>query len=184
MTTGSTVKRLLFFFVFAFLFGLHYTAKAQNDDPWIGTWTSVSYKDVDWDKFTDEYEEIIFARFKRIIRITLNGNQYQVRSKFIKLGDPDYVAYARPIQVIKVEGNTMWLESYLEKDPFYVNDKVDSYSDITYRMKLTLNNGVLHYSFYEYYTQDYNNRMNYTGSRTVKVKVTDGDELDLFKDDW
>lgn len=169
--------------VLIFLLGFFTVADAQEQDPWVGTWTSESYRDIDWENSPEE--EIIYATFKRIIRITYGNGQYQVRSKIIKIGDPDYVRYALPLIVKEANGNIMLLESFLEKEPFYVNDIVKSYSDITYRMRLSLNNGVLHYSFYEYYADDYNSRMVYTGSRTVKVKGNlDGDNLDLYNDDW
>ena len=169
--------------VMILLFGVLSTAFAQEKDPWVGTWTSESYRDIDWENSPED--EIVYATFKRIIRITYGNGQYQVRSKIIKIGDPDYVHYARALIVKEVNGNIMLLESFLEKEPFYVNDTVKSYSEITYRMRLSLNNGILHYSFYEYYAEDYNSKMVYTGSRTVKVKGSlDGDNIDLYNDNW
>ena len=86
-----------------------------------------------------------------------------------------------------MSGNTMWLESYIKKEPFRVNGVIDEYSDITYYYKLTLNNGTLHYSFYKYHSVDYDRNMRYKGESDYDASVlfrSIGSELDLFNDDW
>lgn len=157
------------------------TVFAQGADPWVGTWTSESYKDIDWDNSPED--EIVYASFKRIIRITKNDGEYTVRSKIIKVGDPDYTYYSPAFTIKKVEGNNMWLESYVEKSPFTVNGKIDSYRDVTHRFKLSLKHGLLHYSYDEFHYVEYNDRMVYKEQGTVKVGGA-GSNLDLFTDDW
>jgi len=166
-------------------------AMAQEQDPWVGTWTSESYTDMDWENSPKDsegtYTEIINTDYKLVIRITKNGDQYNVRAKTIKVKDPTYSKYHSPLIVKRFEGNTMWLESYVKKDPFTVNNGngwiIDSYSDITYYIKLTINNGVLHYSFYQMYTVKYDRNMNYKGEKDIKPSSRSS-ELDLFNDDW
>lgn len=179
MTTGSTMKRLITAFVL--ILGLLNHARAQDIDPWLGTWTSESYKDIDWDNSPGE--GIVYATFKRIIRITKSNGLYNVRSKIIKVGDPDYTWYSPSFNVKQVNGQIMWLESYIEKTPFSVNGKIESYRDVTHRMQLSLKQGILHYSYYEFYYIEYNSRMSYKEQGTVKVRG-DGTELDLFNDEW
>ena len=157
------------------------TVLAQGADPWVGTWTSESYKDIDWDNSPGE--EIVYASFKRIIRITKNEGEYTVRSKIIKVGDPDYSYYSPAFTIKKVEGNNMWLESYVEKSPFTVNGKIDSYRDVTHCFKLSLKQGILHYSYEEFHYVEDNSRMIYKEEGTVKVGGA-GSNLDLFTDDW
>ena len=162
------------------LFGLLTTAFAQEQDPWVGTWTSESYRDIDWDSPDDG---VVYTTFKRIIRITKSDEGYNVRSKIIKTGDPDYVFYSPAMVVRKVQGSSMWLESYVDKQPFTVNGKIDSYRDVTHRYKISLSQGVLHYSYYEYYYIEYNRRMVYKEQGVVDVGGA-GAELDLFNDNW
>lgn len=101
------------------------------------------------------------------------------------MGNPDDVSYSLPYVVIRVDNNEMWLESYLEKDPFYVNGEIDSYEDITYKFKLSLHNDRLHYSFYEFDRKRFNNKMQFLGSDTVKFPHhASGNELNLFSDEW
>lgn len=171
-------KRFLAFVASLLLF---YIASAQETDPWVGTWTSESYQDVDWDNSSGE--GLVDAYYKRIIRITKTNDGYSVRSKLIKVGDPDYTFYNRPMVVKKVDGSTIWLESYIEKEPFSVNDKIDSYRDVTYRFKLTLKQGLMHFSYYEFDYTEYDRRMAFKESGTVKVGGA-GSSLELFTDDW
>ena len=154
---------------------------AQENDPWVGTWTSESYQDIDWDK--SQGGGIVYANYKRIIRITKTNDEYNVRSKLIKVGDPNYTYYNPSIAVIEVDGTNMWLESYVERSPFTVNDRIDSYRDFTHRYKLTLKQGVMHFSYYEYSYTIYDKGMTFKEKGTKKVGG-EGTSLDLFSDDW
>lgn len=170
------------------------TAMAQEQDPWVGTWTSESYTDMDWENSPKDSEgtstEIINTDYKLVIRITKSGDQYNVRAKTIKVKDPNYSSYHKPFTIKRISGNTMWLESYVKKLPFTVDygkgPFVESYSDNTYYYKLTLNNGILHYSFYKYHSVDYDKNMRYKGEEDYDASVYSprGSELDLFNDDW
>lgn len=166
------------------------TAMAQEQDPWVGTWTSESYTDMDWENSPKDSEgtftEIINTDYKLVIRITKSGDQYNVRAKTIKVKDPNYSSFHKPFTIKRISGNTMWLESYLKKDPFRVNGVIDEYSDITYYYKLTLKDGTLHYSFYKYHSVDYDRNMRYKGEEDYNASVYSprGSELDLFNDDW
>ena len=164
------------------------TAMAQDQDPWVGTWTSESYTDMDWENSPKDSEgtftEIIRTDYKIVIRITKSGDQYNVRGKTIKVKDSSYSSYHRPYTVKRVEGNTMWLESYLKKDPFTVNKQIDSYSDVTYFFKLTLNSNILHYSFYKFHSIEYDRYMRYKGEDTTDCSTMVGCDLNLFNDDW
>lgn len=158
---------------------------SQDIDPWVGTWTSEAYRSMDWENKSDD---LVYADYKLVIRITKNGNQYLVRGKTIKVKDPSYSSYHRPYTVTWIEGNTMWLQSFIEKDPFTVDygdgPFVESYSDNTYYYKLTLNNGTLHYSYYKVHSVEYDRNMNYVDERSLTTKDVHGSELDLFNDDW
>ena len=157
------------------------TVVAQENDPWVGTWTSVSYRDVDWDNSPGE--DLNYANFKKVIRITKTNEGYNVRLKVIKVGDPNYTFYYPAMTVKKVEGSNMWLESYDEKVPFTVNDRIDSYRDCTHRYKLTFKQGGMHYQYYETYYTEYNRQMAFKKNGTIKWGGA-GDSLELFTDDW
>lgn len=180
------MKRLLFVSMLS-LFCLT-TITAQDQDPWVGTWTSESYTDMDWENSLKDSEgtftEIINTDYKLVIRITKNGDQYNVRAKTIKVKDPTWANYHRTYTVTQVTDNTIWIESYKKKEPFKVNGQIDSYSDITQYTKLTLNNGSLHYSYYKVYSVDYDINMNYQGEDTMDVSNWKGHSLDLFNDNW
>ena len=179
-------------FILAIVALLSILSFAQDHDPWVGTWTSESYRDMDWEKSPKDsegtYQEIINSDYKLVIRITKNGDQYNVRAKTIKVNDPNYSLYHRPFTIKRKVGNTMWLESYVKKDPFTVDygngPFIESYSDNTYYYKLTLNNGVLHYSYYKVYSIEYDRNMNYKGEETLNASDLRGSNLDLFCDDW
>lgn len=163
-------------------------AVSQDQDPWVGTWTSESYSDMDWENSPKDsegtYQEIINTSYKLVIRITKSDGQYNVRAKTIKVSDPNYSSYRRPFTVKRMTGNTMWLESHVKKEPFRVNGVIDEYSDITYYFKLTLKDGILHYNHYKFHSVDYDRNMNYKGEETTNVSDWRGNELDLFNDDW
>lgn len=166
-------------------------ATAQSQDPWVGTWTSESYRDMDWENSPKDSEgtftEIINTDYKLVIRITKSGEQYNVRAKTIKVKDPSYSSYHRPFTIKGMSGNTMWLESYVKKLPFTVDygsgPFVESYSDNTYYFKLTLNNGTLHYSFYKIHSVKYDRYMQYKSEEDYAPSGNDI-ELNLFNDDW
>lgn len=163
---------------------------AQDQDPWVGTWTSESYSDIDWkaSKETGEDGPLVYASYKLVVRITKSGDQYNIRAKTIRPDDPNYSSYHRPFTIKRMAGNTIWLESYVKKDPFTVDygngPFIESYSDNTYYYKLTLKDGVLHYSYYKVYSKDYDRNMNYKGEDTMNVSDMRGSNLDLFNDDW
>lgn len=160
---------------------------AHSQDPWVGTWTSESFNDTDWENSPRDSEgsitKLIYIDYKLIIRITKNSDKYTVRAKIIKVKDPSDVTYQSAYTVTRVTENAIWLEQYEKKRPFRINGQVDSYSDITRYTKLTLNNGILHYSYYKIHFVDYDRNMIPTNEgfddRTPKWS-----ELDLFNDDW
>jgi len=166
------------------------TCIAQEQDPWVGTWTSESYSDIDWkaSKETGDDGPMVYASYKFVVRITKNGDKYNVRAKTIRPDDPNYSSYHLPFTIKRMAGNTMWLESYVKKDPFTVDygkgPFIESYSDNTYYYKLTLNNGTLHYSYYKVHSIDYDKNMNYKGEETMNTSDFRGSNLDLFNDDW
>lgn len=161
---------------------------AQEQDPWVGTWTSESYSDMDWENSPKDsegtYQSIINTDYKLIIRITKNANQYNVRAKTIKVNDSNYSSYHNAYTVTNVDQNTMWLEQFIEKKPFYSNGVIDEYSDMTKYTKLSLNNGVLHYSYYKLHVVDYDKNKRYKGEKTYYEFFGAGAELNLFNDDW
>lgn len=169
------------------LFGLS-MAYAQEQDPWVGEWTSEAYSDVDWEstsKSSDGSFDISYTQYKKVIKITLHGSSYMVRMKIIKVDDPSYTKYSQPLKVASFDGETMELTSYVEKEPFTVNGEVDSYSDITYYTRLTLSDGVLYYHFYKWHSVNYNRQMRYTDEEDFyTTKTSSGTRLRFFNDIW
>lgn len=158
-------------------------AFAQEQDPWVGEWTSEAYTDIDWERTPED--DIKYTSFKKILKITKHGDTYMVRSKTIKVDDPSYVSYGLPMTIYSLEDNTMELRSYLEKEPFYVNGEVDEYKDITYYYRLTNVDGVLYFHFYKYYSVNYNRYMRYTDEKDHYVPSTNSSSnLRLFNDNW
>ncbi len=178
------MRKLLFILV---LITLPLAGTAQENDPWVGTWTSESYRDWDPDNQNNS-DELVYTDYKLIIRITKNGDSYNVRAKTLKVKDPSYSFYHDPFTVKRLAGNSMWLESYAKKVPFTVDygygPKIDSYSDNTYYYKLTLNNGVLHYSYYKVYSVEYDPNMRYRKEETLNTRDIRSSELNLYNDDW
>ena len=180
------MKKIAFF---ALVLLIPFVTIAQAQDPWIGDWTSESYSDIDWDASnatkdaTGTIQEVIHANFRLVIRITKNGDQYYARSKTLKINDPSFVSYRLPLTVTSVDGNTMYLESFVSKDPFRVNGEIDEYSDITYYFKLTLDNGVIHYHYYRCHSVDYDRNLRYKGQEDIPTFYNDS-KLDLFNDNW
>lgn len=162
----------------------------KEQDLWVGTWTSVGYSGIDWDasRATGPDGPLVYANYKKVFRITKNGEQYVIRGKTIKVNDPNDTSYHRPYTVKRMAGNTMWLESYVKKDPFTVDygngPFIESYSDNTYYYKLTLNNGIMHYSHYKIYSVEYDRNMNYKSEETMNVSDHRGNDLELYTDDW
>ena len=111
-----------------------------------------------------------------------------LRAKTIKVNDPNYASYHKPLTITRMDDNNMWLESYVKKMPFTVNygngPYIESYSDNTYYYRLTLNNGTLHYSYYKVHSVEYDRNMRYKKTDTMDVAGMRGSELDLFNDDW
>lgn len=161
-------------------------ATAQSQDPWVGTWTSESYKALDSESEGQEY-----TNYRYVIRISKNGDNYFVRAKTIKVADPESAiyndAYGIKNSQAKIDGNRMLVESRREKIPFYVNGRVDSYSNTTSYFELTINNGTLHCSFYKYVVESYDKNMRYEYTDTFGLhEQYPGPcvERDLFNDDW
>lgn len=162
------------------------TAMAQDQDPWVGTWTSESYKAVD-----DDSDDHSYSDYRYIIKITKNGENYLVRAKTIKVSDPNHAIYHDAYgftQTVKLsDGNSMMIESHREKLPFYVNGQIDSYSNTISYFNLTLNNGVLHYSFYKYVMESYDKDMRFEYKTTFGLHDESHGpcvERDLFNDNW
>lgn len=178
------MKKLLFLFAMFFLFE---TSMAQGLDPWVGTWTSESWTADDWERSPKDSEgdfiEIRKTQFKLVIRITKNGDQYNVRAKTIKVDDPNYANYYGQISITEMTNNTMWIEWHTEKTPWRENGKIVEYYVSTYYMKLTLNNETLHYSWYKTRVDNYYTDMRYKNQKIYDTSGTDT-ELDLFNDDW
>ena len=87
----------------------------------------------------------------------------------------------------KLDGNRMLLVSHRNKLPFYVNGRIESYSNTTSYFELTTNNGVLHCSFYKYVIEHYNKDMKYESTDTFGLHDQYPGpcvERDLFNDDW
>ncbi len=178
------MRRVIILFLFL-LWGIS-SAIAQSQDPWVGTWTSESYKALD-----SESEGLVYTNFRYVIRISKNGDNYFVRAKTIKVDDPKSAiyddAYGIKYSQAKIDGNRMLVESRREKIPFYVNGRVDSYSNTTSYFELTINNGTLHCSFYKYVFESYDKNMRYKCTHTFGMHEQYSGpciERDLFNDDW
>ena len=161
----------------------------QEADPWVGTWTSESYRAIDPSTIVRDYEGTVideqYTDYKMLIRITNNGGQYNVRVKTIKVSDPSSANYYSPHKVQKVEGNTMWLVRHEDPSPFYVNDKLDSYVGSDHYVKLTLSNGVMRYHHYKFVLLEYDLSKRLVDSSEIMINSKQvNDILDLFNDDW
>ena len=122
-----------------------------------------------------------------IIKITKHGEQYMVRSKTVKVDDHSYVKYGLPITVYSIDGNTMELRSFIEKDPVIVDygngSYIESYRDYTYYSRITLNNGILNYHLYRRHYEEYNQNMRYIGEGDLPSSFPYS-KLRLFNDNW
>ena len=161
-------------------------ATAQSQDPWVGTWTSESYKALD-----RELGGEVYTYFRYVIRISKNGDNYFVRAKTIKAADPKSAIYNDAYGIkktqAKLDGNRMIVVSHRDKIPFYANGQIESYSNTTSYFELTINNGVLHCSFYKYVVENYNKDMRYESTDTFGLHEQYSGpcvERDLFNDDW
>ena len=164
-------------------------AFAQEQDAWVGEWTSEAYTDMDVERSPKDsdgsFKSIVYTNFKKILKITKHGETYIVRNKKIKADDPSYVNYGLPMIVYSLEGNTMELRSYIEKDSFIVNGEVDEYSDITYYYRLTNVDGVLYYHYYKYYSVNYDKHMRYKDENDCYIPSTSpSSKLRFFNDNW
>lgn len=159
----------------------------QEQDPWVGDWTSESYTEVDFEASPKDSDgtfiELVYTQYKKIFRITKDGDQYTIRGKTIKLKDPDWTDYHHSYTVTSVTGNTMKFQSFVSKLPFRVNGRIDSYSDNTYYYSLTLKNGYLHYSYYNCHSVEYDKNMRYKYEEDLNIP-RESNELDLFNDNW
>lgn len=159
---------------------------AQSQDPWIGTWTSESFKALDI-----ESDGNVYIDYRYVIKITKSDDDYFVRAKTIKVSDPKSTIYNDAYGIKnspgRIEGNSMFLESRRDKIPFYVNGCLDSYSNTTSYFKLTMKNGVLHCSFYKYVVESYDKNMRYEYTNTFGLhEQYPGPcvERDLYNDEW
>lgn len=181
--TKIVMKKIL---VFLFLLLCLIDVMAQEQDPWIGTWTSESYNAQD-----DEADGLHYTDYRYIIKITKQGENYLVRAKTVKVADPNHAIYHDAYgftQVVKqCKGNSMLIESRREKLPFYVDGQIDSYSNTTSYFKLTIDNGVLHYSFYKYIVESYNKNMRFEYKTIFGFdEKYPGPcvERDMYNDEW
>lgn len=159
---------------------------AQSQDPWIGTWTSESFKALDI-----ESDGNVYIDYRYVIKITKSDDGYFVRAKTIKVSDPKSAIYNDAYGIKnspgRIEGNSMFIESRRDKIPSYVNGRIDSYSNTTSYFKLTMKNGVLHCSFYKYVVESYdkNMRYEYTNTSGLHEQYTGPCvERDLYNDEW
>jgi len=179
------LKRKILLFIY-FLLLASTIVIAQSEDQWIGTWTSESFKALD-----SESEEHVYTDFRYMIKITKSEDGYFVRAKTVKVADPASAIYndACGIRqfVKKTEGNTMLLESRRDKIPFYENGKIDSYSSTTSYYRLTISKDFLHFSFYKYVVESFDNNMKYEYTTTYGLHEQNSGpclERDLYNDDW
>ena len=102
------MKKVIILFLYL-LWGLS-AATAQSQDPWVGTWTSESYKALD-----SESEGQVYTDFRYVIRISKSEDKYFVRAKTVKVTDPKSAiyndAYGIKNSQAKYDGNRMLVES-------------------------------------------------------------------------
>lgn len=162
---------------------------AQEEDPWVGEWTSESYSDIDWDASNatkDAYgtiQTIHYADYRLIIRINKNGDHYSARAKNIMVGNSDYSHYYPTLTVTRVSDNKMYLQAFLSKQPYRSNGEIEEWYDITYYYTLTLENGGLHFEFIKYHSVNYDRNMRYKDENDWNVRER-GDDLMLYNDNW
>lgn len=169
-------------------------AFSQDNDPWVGTWTSVSYTGCDYQRTyapeNNDYDGAIInyykTQWKLIIRITKNGDSYSIRTKRVNQNNPSDVRYDLDCHVTKVSGNTIYYESYIKKDPEKINGNISGYRDVTYYYKLTLSKGTLKYDHYNYSSIYYDSNMRIIEEEKDRSMFCNGDDchLSLFNDDW
>jgi hypothetical protein len=159
----QTISLLLFFWMNVIC------VMAQEQDPWVGTWTSGIYQTVDHE--SNSFKD--FADYRYVIRITKSEGNYYVRAKSIKVANPQSAIYddSSAIKYTKgrFDGNSIWLESCRDRIPFYKNGRIDSYSNTISYFKITLNNGVLHCSFYKWEHKSYDINMRYLSTTTFNL---------------
>lgn len=169
-------------------------AFAQDNDPWVGTWTSEGYTEMDYKRTYDssnkDYDGSVKAVYettkKLVIRITKNGGNYLIRTKVVNQNNPNDVSYGRECHVTKVSGNNIYYETYLNKDPQKNNGRITEYWDITYYYKLTLTNGTLKFDLYNFKCITYDSGMRFVKEENENswINKTPGQHLTLFNDDW
>lgn len=159
---------------------------AQSQDPWIGTWTSESFKALDIESYGNVYID-----YRYVIRITKNEDGYFVRAKTIKVSDPKSAIYNDAYSIknsqAKLDNNRMLIESHRNKIPFYVDGQIYSYSNTTSYFELTILNGVLHCSFYKYVVESYDKNMKYEYTNSFGLHEQHSGpcvERDLYNDEW
>lgn len=167
---------------------------AQDNDPWVGTWTSEGYTDVDckrtYDPSNMDYDGSVKAVYKTtkklVIRITQNGGNYLIRTKVVNQNDPNDVSYGWECHVTKVSGNTIFYETQLNKDPQENNGRITEYLNLTYYYKLTITNGTLKFDLYNFKCITYDSGMRFVKEENDNswINKTPGSHLTLFNDDW
>ena len=160
---------------------------AQEQDPWVGDWTSESFSDIDWEASKakkDADAPLIYTNYRLIIRITKNGDTYSIRGKRIKVKDRDYSYYLPHLTITEIEGNKMWINAFQSKEPFRVNGEIEEYEDITWYFRLTLENGGLHYAFYRIKCVSYDRNMRYIDTKDWDCSTDNNHDLMLYNDNW
>ena len=142
-------------------------ARAQEQDPWVGTWTSENFLIFNGDRN---------ERVRDVLRITKGAEGYLVRGKRIYINYPNWVEHHKAYTVTKVEGKTMYLRQVPIWEPVDYNPL--EFADVTYFYKLTLRSDeTLHYMCYR---RDYVDE----NGKNITNHYSDGDGKDFFKDDW
>lgn len=158
-------------------------ARAQEQDPWVGTWTSESF-----DSYIEESDS--YCKCKQLLRINKSEEGYYVRGKIINQMDPNDVKYCGVYTVTGIEGNTMLIREFVKQKPLYIVDAneervIDEYNDITYYYKLTLRNGVLHSLYYGVEWVCYDKEMNYKKTKPFfQVSPHFQVERVFYNDEW
>lgn len=154
---------------------------AQEQDPWVGTWTSGIFQEHDYD--SKSYSD--YTDYRYVIRITKNGDNYRVRSKLVKVSDPNkafYNLYCTFNQIVKQTNEKyMLFETYDETIVSKSLLKTRSY------YKLSLNNEVLQISFYKEVTDHFDENGRYKCTTTYGLNERYRGYCfvrDLYNDDW
>lgn len=188
MNSNNTKKKAL---LICLLFGtITSSLLAQNDDPWVGDWTSETYSDMDWEasNATKDAEgtiqEVFKTDYRLIIRIGKTAGNYTVRAKTTKVNDSNYNDYHPRLTVTRIEDAKMWLQASEQKRPWISDGEIEEYCDITWYYTLTLEDGALHYVHYRTHSVNYDKRMRYKDEDSWDTSNWTGCDLILYNDNW